>query len=183
MRMLSAFIAAAFVAALSWFAPVSALAHDYTAGSIHVEHPWSRETPKGAKVAGGYFVIENKGTTPDRLIGGSAEIAGRFEIHEMKMDNGIMRMRELEKGIEIAPGKTVKLAPGGYHVMLMDLKKAPKQGESFMGTLVFEKAGKMEVKFVVAPIGSTDGKTKGGGQSANHMDHMDRMDRSGAMKR
>jgi copper(I)-binding protein len=178
MRMLSAFAASAF-AALSLFVPVTAFAHDYTAGSIHVEHPWSRETPKGAKVAGGYFVIENKGTTPDRLIGGSAEIAGRFEIHEMKMDNGVMKMRELEKGIEIAPGKTVKFAPGGYHVMLMDLKKAPQQGESFKGTLVFEKAGKMDVKFVVAPIGSTDGKTKSGSQP---MDRMDRMDGSGAMK-
>jgi copper(I)-binding protein len=81
-----------------------------------------------------------------------------------------MKMRELEKGIEIAPGQTVKFAPNGYHVMLLDLKKTPKQGESFTGTLVFEKAGKVDVKFVVAPIGSTDGKTKGSGQM-NPMDH------------
>jgi len=169
MRMFSA-LAASTLVALSLFAPVAASAHDYTVGSMHIEHPWSRETPKGAKVAGGYFVIENKGTTADRLIGGSAEIAGRFQIHEMKTENGIMKMRELEKGIEIAPGQTVKFAPSGYHVMLLDLKKTPKQGESFTGTLVFEKAGKVDVKFVVAPIGSTDGKTKGGGQM-NPMDH------------
>lgn len=169
MRMFSA-LAASTLVALSLFAPVAASAHDYTVGSMHIEHPWSRETPKGAKVAGGYFVIENKGTAADRLIGGSAEIAGRFQIHEMKTENGVMKMRELEKGIEIAPGQTVKFAPNGYHVMLLDLKKAPKQGESFAGTLVFEKAGKVDVKFVVAPIGSTDGKTKGSGQM-NSMDH------------
>ena len=170
MRMLSLLIASAFASAISLLAPAAASAHDYNAGSIHIEHPWSRETPRGAKVAGGYFIIENKGTTPDRLIGGFAEFARRFEIHEMKMDNGVMKMRELEKGIEIAPGQTVKFQPSGYHVMLMDLKQAPKEGESFMGTLVFEKAGKVDVKFVVAPIGSTDGKTKGSGQM-NHMDH------------
>jgi len=151
----------------------TAQAHDYTAGSIHIAHPWSREIPKGASVAGGYFTIENKGTTPDRLIGGSAEIAGRFQIHQMKTEGGVMKMRELDKGIEIAPGKSVTFAPSGYHVMLLDLKSAPKAGESFMGTLVFEKAGKVDVKFVVAPIGSTDGKTKGGAASGHeHMDHM-----------
>src|SRR6185312_14878505 len=64
----------------------TAQAHDYTAGSIHIAHPWSREIPKGASVAGGYFTIENKGTAPDRLIGGSAEIAGRFQIHQMKTE-------------------------------------------------------------------------------------------------
>ncbi len=179
MRMLSTLATSAFVTALLLFAPIPVSAHDYTVGSMHIEHPWSRETPKGAKVAGGYFVIENKGTTPDRLIGGSAEIAGRLQIHEMKTENGVMKMRELEKGIEIAPGKSVKFAPSGYHVMLLDLKKTPKEGESFMGTLVFEKAGKVDVKFVVAPIGSADGKTKG---SSQPMDHMNHVDRSGAMK-
>lgn len=158
---------------LSLSALGTAQAHDYTIGSIHIEHPWSREIPKGASVAGGYFTLENKGTVPDRLIGGSAEIAGRFQLHEMKTEGGVMKMRELDKGIEIAPGKSVKFAPSGYHVMLLDLKKAPKEGESFMGTLVFEKAGKVDVKFVVAPIGSTDGKTKGAApMNHDHMDHM-----------
>lgn len=173
MRMLSTLAASAFVTALLLFAPIPVSAHDYTVGSMHIEHPWSRETPKGAKVAGGYFVIENKGTTPDRLIGGSAEIAGRLQIHEMKTENGVMKMRELEKGIEIAPGKSVKFTPNGYHVMLLDLKKTPKAGESFMGTLVFEKAGKVDVKFVVEPIGSTGGKTRGAApMNHDHMDHM-----------
>lgn len=172
MRTIFVFTLSIFAGLLCLFAPVKAFAHDYTAGSIHIEHPWSRAIPQGAKVAGGYFTIENKGTAPDRLIGGSAEIAGRFQIHEMKTENGIMKMRELDKGIEIAPGKSVKFAPSGYHVMLLDLKKAPKEGDSFMGTLVFEKAGKVDVKFVVAPLGSTDGTSKGNAAPMNHMDHM-----------
>jgi copper(I)-binding protein len=83
-----------------------------------------------------------------------------------------MKMRELEKGIEIPPGKSVKFAPNGYHVMLFDLKRAPKEGEAFMGTLVFEKAGKVDVKFVVAPLGSADGKSKGAPMNHDSMDHM-----------
>ena len=63
-----------------------AQAHDYKAGSIAVGHPWTRATPKNAPVAGGYLKITNSGTTPDRLTGGSVEVAKRFEIHEMKMD-------------------------------------------------------------------------------------------------
>jgi copper(I)-binding protein len=165
-----------FALALGLFAANAAQAHSYNVGSLHIGHPWSRAVPKGAQVAGGYFTITNNGTTPDRLIGGSAEIAGRFQIHEMKTEDGVMKMRELDKGLEIAPGQTVKFGPNGYHVMLLDLKRAPKEGESFMGTLVFEKAGKVDVKFVVAPIGSMDGKMGGAMQhDMNHMDHMNQM--------
>lgn len=94
-----------------------ALAEDVKAGDLVISQPWSRATPGGAKVAGGYLVIENKGTAPDRLIGGSADIAGKFEIHEMAVENGVMKMRALDKGLTIEPGKTVKFAPGGYHLM------------------------------------------------------------------
>ncbi len=142
----------------------TSVAHDYNAGSIHIDHPWSRATPKGANIAGGYLVIENKGATPDRLIGGSSEIAGRFEIHEMTMESGVMKMRPLEKGIEIAPGKSVKFEPGGYHLMFLDLKQPPVEGKRFKGTLVFEKAGKVDVEFAVEAIGQ---KGEGGG----HMHH------------
>jgi copper(I)-binding protein len=167
--LLSIFAAALF----GLVATGAAEAHDYHLGSLHIIHPWSREIPKGSPVASGYLVIENNGTTPDRLIGGSAEIAGKFQIHEMKTENGVMKMRQLEKGIEIPPGKTVKLEPSGYHIMLMDLKSAPQQGKSFNGTLVFEKAGKIDVKFVVAPLGATTGESPKG---MNHMDHMNHMD-------
>jgi periplasmic copper chaperone A len=134
-----------------------AFAHDYTVGSIHIEHPWSRATPKGANVAGGYLVIENKGTASDRLVGGSSEIAGRLQIHEMKMSGGTMTMRPLEGGIEIVPGQSVKFEPGGYHLMFLDLKAPPVEGKPFKGTLVFEKAGKVDVEFAVEGMGAMGG--------------------------
>jgi len=138
-------------------------AHDYNVGSIRVIHPWSRATPKGANVAGGYVVIENKGAAPDRLIGGFSEIAGRFEIHEMKVQDGVMKMRPMEKGIEIAPGKSVKFEPGGYHLMFIDIKQPPVEGKDFKGTLVFEKAGKVDIEFVVEAMGE-----KGEGRGHKH---------------
>jgi copper(I)-binding protein len=159
----AAIIGAAFLALTS-----IAFAYDYTTGSIHIEHPWSRATPKGANVAGGYLVIENRGTTPDRLVGGSSEIAGRFEIHKMTMQDGVMTMRPLEGGIEIAPGESVKFEPGGYHLMFLDLKAPPAEGKPFKGTLVFEKAGKVDVEFAVEGMG----EKKSGGTHMN-MDHME----------
>jgi copper(I)-binding protein len=159
---------AAIIGAVFFALTSIAFAHDYTVGSIHIEHPWSRATPKGANIAGGYLVIENRGTTPDRLVGGSSEIAGRFQIHEMKMSSGTMTMRPLEGGIEIAPGQSVKFEPGGYHLMFLDLKAPPVEGKPFKGTLVFEKAGKVDVEFAVEGMG----EKKSGGTHMN-MDHMD----------
>jgi copper(I)-binding protein len=156
----AAIIGAAFFALTS-----TSFAHDYTVGSIHIEHPWSRTVPKGANVAVGYLEIKNTGTTPDRLIGGSSEIAGRLEIHVMSMNGGVMTMRPLEGGLEIAPGKSVKLAPSGYHLMFLDLKEPPVQGKFFRGTLVFEKAGKVDVEFDVEGMGLP------GGDSGMDMKH------------
>src|SRR4029077_776883 len=84
-------------------------AHEYKAGSIEIKHPWARATPKGATVAGGYLKLINTGTAPDRLIGGSTAAAGKFEIHEMSVDGGVMKMRPLPNGLEIKPGATVEL--------------------------------------------------------------------------
>lgn len=147
----------AAVLALSMAAP-SAVAHDYKAGPIEIAHPWSRATPKGASVAGGYLKLTNTGETPDRLVAGSSEISGRFEIHEMSMDKGVMRMRPLRNGLEIKPGQTVELKPGSFHVMFLDLKKPLQQGERIKGTLVFEKAGTVAVEFAVEAIGASPGQ-------------------------
>src|SRR6266496_1570479 len=70
-----------------------AAAEDVKAGDLVITQAWSRATPGGAKIAGGYLTIENKGTAPDRLIGGTGDVAGRVEIHEMAMDGGVMKMR------------------------------------------------------------------------------------------
>lgn len=147
-----------FATALALSIAVPSTAHDYKAGSIEIAHPWSRATPKGASVAGGYLKLSNTGATPDRLVGGSSEISGRFEIHEMSMDNGVMRMRPLRNGLEIKPGQTVELKPGSYHVMFLDLKKPLQQGERIKGTLVFEKAGTVAVEFAVEAIGGSPGQ-------------------------
>jgi copper(I)-binding protein len=132
----------------------SSNAQEVKAGDLVIAQAWSRATPSGAKVAGGYLTIENKGATPDRLTGGSSDVAGRFEIHEMAMNNGVMTMRPLDKGLVIEPGKTVKLAPGGYHLMLMDLKSPLKQGDKVPLTLEFEKAGKVALSLDVQGVGA-----------------------------
>jgi copper(I)-binding protein len=146
------------VVALVLAAP--AFAHDFSKGSLHIEHPWSRATPKGASVGAGYLVVENRGSTADRFLSVkvSPEIAGRTEIHEMAVTDGVMRMRPLAKGVELAPGKTAKFEPGGLHVMFMNLKRPLEKGERIKATLVFEKAGEIEVEFAVEAMGGSGGK-------------------------
>jgi copper(I)-binding protein len=131
----------------------SAFAHDFTAGSLHIGHPWSRATPKGAPVGAGYLVIENRGSDADRFISASSAISERGEIHEMAVTDGVMRMRPLAKGVEIAPGMTAKFEPGGLHLMFLGLKRPLEKGERFKATLHFEKAGPVEVEFVVEAMG------------------------------
>lgn len=159
----------ALVAALTAALLSPAMAADYTVGSLKISQPWSRATPKGAAVGGGYMTITNTGTTPDRLIGGVTGISSSFEVHEMSMDGGVMKMRMLANGLEIKPGETVTLKPGGYHVMFMGLKDQLKQGDTFKGTLQFEKAGKVEVEYKVEAIAATGGGQSGhGGMNMKH---------------
>src|SRR3954470_17327968 len=158
------FTFAALAAAL-FAGPVCA--EDIKAGDLVISQAWSRATPNGAKIAGGYLTIENKGTAPDKLIGGSGDIAGKVEVHEMSVNNGVMTMRPLDKGLAIEPGKTVKLAPGGYHLMMFDLKGPLKQGEKVPVTLEFEKAGKVNVSLDVQGVGA---QAPGGMEHSGHMD-------------
>jgi copper(I)-binding protein len=145
---------------------VPARAEDIKAGDLVISQAWSRATPSGAKVAGGYLTIENKGSSPDRLVSGSGDIAGKLEVHEMTTENGVMKMRQLEKGLVIEPGKTVKLAPGGYHLMLFDLKNPLKQGDKVPVTLEFEKAGKVTLSLDVQAVGAQ----APGGDHGGHME-------------
>jgi copper(I)-binding protein len=139
---------------LVYFLGAPALAEEIKAGDLVITQAWSRATPGGAKVAGGYLTVENKGSMPDRLIGGSADVADKVQVHEMTMNNGVMTMRLLDQGLTIEPGKTVKLAPGGYHLMLLDLKSPLKRGDKVPVTLEFEKAGKVTVSFDVQGVGA-----------------------------
>jgi periplasmic copper chaperone A len=138
------------------------LAHGYGIGDIEIDHPWSRETPAGAKVAAGYAVVRNKSSEPDRLVSVTAEIAEKAEIHEMSMTDGVMSMRPLPDGIEIPAGAEVRLEPGSFHLMFIGLNRQPKQGERFGGTMTFEKAGTVSVEFEV------DAKAGGNGTHTGH---------------
>ena len=132
-----------------------AFAHGFKVGDLAIGHPWTRETPNGAKVAGGYLSVTNNGKEADRLVGGTLEASDRLEVHEMKMDGDVMKMRPLNDGIEIKPGETIKLAPGGVHLMFLDLKRPLKKDELIKGQLQFQKAGKVDVEFKVDSIGAT----------------------------
>jgi copper(I)-binding protein len=134
-----------------------ASAEDYKIGNLQISQPWTRATPKGAAVAGGYLKITNTGTAPDRLLGGSTDVAKRFEVHEMSMDNGVMKMRELKSGLDIPPGATVELKPGSYHIMMQELLRPLAKGQRVKASLTFEKAGKGDVEFAVEAIGASAG--------------------------
>jgi copper(I)-binding protein len=136
-------------------AMAGAQAHEFKLGDLAIGHPWTRETPNGAKVAGGYLSVTNNGKESDRLVGGTLEASERLEIHEMKMDGDVMRMRPLNDGIDIKPGETIKLAPGGVHLMFLDLKRPLKKDELVKGQLQFQKAGKVDVEFKVDAVGVT----------------------------
>jgi copper(I)-binding protein len=152
----------------------AAEAADVTAGSLSIAQPWTRATPPGAKVAGGFMTITNNGKEADKLVGGSAAFAGHIEVHEMSMDGGVMKMRELANGLEIKPGQSVVLKPGSFHVMFMELKGPVAEGAPVKGTLKFEKAGSVDVAYEVAPLGAKSLDDKGstaagkGGHNGHH---------------
>jgi hypothetical protein len=162
----------AFITLVASLFAISARAEDIKAGDLVISQAWTRATPGGAKIGGGFLTIENKGTAPDKLIGASADGAGKIEVHEMAMNDGVMKMRPVEGGLAIDPGKTVKLAPGGYHLMMMDLKSPLKQGDKLPVTLQFEKAGKVAVTLDVEGVGAP-GPGAGGGMMMKKMDHKD----------
>jgi copper(I)-binding protein len=133
----------------------AAAAQEFKAGPLEIDHPWSRATPKGAKVGAGYLTIKNTGAEPDRLVSATSPAAGKLEFHEMSMDKGVMKMRPVPEGIEIKPGETVELKPSAFHIMIMDLKQPIERGKSFKASLKFEKAGPVEVEFTVVAPGAT----------------------------
>jgi len=169
------FLASVLLVFSLFAAPASA--EEVKAGDLVITQAWSRATPGGAKIGSGYLTIENTGSVPDRLIGGSGDVAGKVEVHEMTMNNGVMKMRSLDKGLTIEPGKTVKLAPGGYHLMLLDLKGPLKQGDKLPLTLEFEKAGNVKLSFDVQGVGAQG--PAGAGQSGGQMDMKKMPDHSG----
>lgn len=136
------------------FAAAGAGASDYTAGNIEVRQPYATPTPPGSKIGAAYFAAENRGPQDDRLLGASSPAAARVEIHSGEIGtDGVMRMRELD-AVALPAGKSFEMKPGqGNHLMLMELGKPLKEGDSFPMTLEFERGGKVEVQVRVQAAG------------------------------
>jgi hypothetical protein len=145
-----------------------AMAHDYKVGSLIIQHPWSRATPAGAKIAVGYVVIHNTGSSPERLVSVASGISQRGEIHEMAVDDkGVMTMRPRAEGLEIPAGGQIVLKPGSLHIMFVELKQPAVKGERFPATLTFENAGPIDIEFIVQAMGGGHG---GSDQHGGHGD-------------
>lgn len=126
------------------------------AGDLVVETPWARATISVAKTAAAYLTIKNGGSAPDRLVGARSDVAKKTGIHRSLKEGGIMKMRPVQ-ALDVPAGGTVMLRPGGYHIMFMGLKAPFKMGHKFPLTLVFEKAGEIEVTVKVMKAGAMDG--------------------------
>ena len=156
--------AALFALSLAQLSAGHAQNADYNVGSVQITQPWARATPKGASAGAAYMTVTNKGTTPERLSCVSSDVAAVCQIHEMSMVDGVMKMRPVEGGLEIKPGETVTLKPGGFHVMLLNLRHPLQQGQSLEATLKLETAGTVQVQFPIAAIGApAPGASAGGG--------------------
>ncbi len=141
----------ALACALAVAAPLVAPAHETRGGAIDIEHAYAVPSLAGSRNGVAYVVrIRNGGTTPDKLLRATSSVAGRVELHTMAVSaQGVMQMREVD-GIPVEPKGAIEMKPGmGYHFMLMDLKRTLKEGDTFPMTLVFEKAGSVDVKVVV----------------------------------
>ncbi|MCA3255504.1 MAG: copper chaperone PCu(A)C [Alphaproteobacteria bacterium] len=150
------FVTAALIAVAA-----AASAHSYRAGSLTIQHPWSRETAPGQAVGGGFMTIVNRGGADDRLLSGTSPVAAEVQIHTMSMDGGVMRMRQVTDGIAVPAKGTLALKPGGYHIMFMGLKRPLKRGERIPVTLRFQRAGAVTLQVAVQPVTST-GPEEGG---------------------
>lgn len=158
------FLASVAAAAL---AATGAAAHEYKVGALDIGHPWSRPTPKEATIAGGYLTITNKGKTVDRLIGGTSPVASQIEVHEIVDVDGAAKTRPVANGIEIKPGKTVELKPGALRIVLLGLKEPLQSGQKIKGTLMFEKAGPVDIIYNV----EENAGAAVGGVNAAHKHH------------
>jgi copper(I)-binding protein len=126
-------------------------AHGVTAGDLEIIHPSIPAPPASTKAAGGHMGIRNDGDAPDRLIGVEMDAADHIMLHTTEIgSDGVARMIHLD-AIELPPGETVLLQPGGLHVMMMGLRRTFEEGDMIPATLVFERAGRVEVEFAVEP--------------------------------
>jgi copper(I)-binding protein len=149
------------IALLLLLSPIAAVAHEtFTLGTLEISGGYSRATLPNAPVGAGYITITNKGTSDDTLVSATSPVAGVTQIHEMKMEGDVMKMNELEGGLVIPAGQSVVLAPGGLHIMFMELKESLVEGAEVPVTLTFATAGTIEIKLVVGSINADEPEHK-----------------------
>ena len=134
---------------LKWLRREPKSAPAATRGSIEIRRPWARQAMETPGRAGGFFTLTNKGTEPDRLVAASSPAAGKIEIHAIKVVGGDVGMRPREDGLAAPAGVTLTLQPRGYHLLLIDLKTPLVPGAHLAVTLIFEKAGSIDVELLI----------------------------------
>lgn len=142
-------------AALAVLAVAPAAAQNAVVGNLSIDNAWTRATPPRAPNGGAFMTINNDGGEPDRLVAASTPQAIRTELHTHRMEDGVMRMRPVEGGIEVPAGGSVTLAPGGLQVMLLGLKAPLAEGATVPLTLTFEKAGTVTIEVAVTKAGAS----------------------------
>ena len=145
--------AALYTFILLSFATLIIPTYSHSAESVEITKAWLRATPPSAMAAGGYLVITNNTGHDDTLVGVEFSQAGKSEIHEMKMKDGVMEMRPLKQGINIPAGESISLKPGGFHLMFMGMKSQLKDGQNYLVKLTFTHSGTMEIDFPVLSMG------------------------------
>lgn len=143
------------------------MAHDYTLADLHIQHPWSRALPPVAPTGAAYMVIENRGDAADTLKDATTPIAGHTELHEHVHQGDLMKMQRVDS-VQIAPGEQVAFTPGGYHVMLFELKEPLVAGNRYPMTLTFEHAGEIEVEVHVSEEEAQGTDTPNSGHDHSH---------------
>jgi hypothetical protein len=144
-----------FIATAVLLSATALSAKDFKIGNLMISDPWARASAGPAKTGAAYIgKISNHSGKSDRLISVTSPAAKRVMVHQSIVENDIAKMRHV-KALDIKPGQSVSFKPGGYHIMMVGLKKPLKAGETFPLTLSFEHAGKIEITVTVRKIGGS----------------------------
>ncbi|MBX2878725.1 MAG: copper chaperone PCu(A)C [Granulosicoccus sp.] len=136
---------------------------------LMIKNPWARPTPPVAGNGAAYVSLHNMAPEQDRLVGARSDAADMVQIHDHVMENGLMKMRHLSKGVAIPRGETVEFKPGGKHIMLVGLNEPLVAGEQFELILQFENAGEKSVTVKIREMNqSDDGKHNDHGGHKRH---------------
>lgn len=155
----------ALLAASAALLPACVPAGSQRVGDLRIDDPWARATPPGASVSGGFLVIRNLGDRDDRLLSVTSSAVARVEMHTMRNEDGVMKMRPLRSGIAIPAGAEATLRPGGDHLMWIEPRQPFAGGDVVVAHLHFERTGDVEVAFRVRGAGAGADKRAG---SAHH---------------